>query len=186
MSTRYSMLGFKFPEELFHWPGSPFTRVFKSLTKTFAGVRLRRNVQQALIRLRILNNSGSFSVYGKDNRALCLLDLLKELARAATECGERLNVRRNFKHAKKYSTFKGANDGGQPRRKTPNEVAIHANKNSFVLSSLILSRSLAAFSNSNFFAVSRISVSILAMNASSSSWVLNSGMPSVSALASSA
>lgn len=39
----------------------------------------------------------------------------------------------------------------------------YANKNSFVLSSLIASRSLAAFSNSKRLAFSRISLSILAM-----------------------
>lgn len=37
------------------------------------------------------------------------------------------------------------------------------NKNSFVLSSFTVSRSFAAFSNSNFFAASRISVSSFAM-----------------------
>jgi hypothetical protein len=39
----------------------------------------------------------------------------------------------------------------------------HTNKNSFVLNSLILSLSFAAFSNSNRFAVSRISTSSFAI-----------------------
>jgi len=39
----------------------------------------------------------------------------------------------------------------------------YANKNSFVLNSLIVSRSLAAFSNSNLFAASRMSLSSLPM-----------------------
>ncbi len=40
---------------------------------------------------------------------------------------------------------------------------LHANKNSFVLNSLIVSLSFAAFSNSNFFAASRMSLSSLPM-----------------------
>src|SRR6202050_5857756 len=42
-------------------------------------------------------------------------------------------------------------------------VSRHAKKNSFVLNSLIVSRNFAAFSNSNFFAASRISLSSLPM-----------------------
>jgi len=45
----------------------------------------------------------------------------------------------------------------------------YANKNSFVLSSLIVSFSFAAFSNSNRLAASRMSISSLPMNVSSSS-----------------
>ena len=52
----------------------------------------------------------------------------------------------------------------------------YAKRNSFVRNSLIVSRSFAAFSNSNFFAASRISLSSLAINVSSSSWDLNSGI----------
>lgn len=59
---------------------------------------------------------------------------------------------------------------------------IYANKNSFVRSSLIRSRNLAAFSNSNFRAASRISDSILPMYASSSCCDLNSGTPSASSV----
>jgi len=42
-------------------------------------------------------------------------------------------------------------------------AAVHANKNSFVLNSLIVSLSFAAFSNSNLFAASRMSLSSFAM-----------------------
>ncbi len=49
------------------------------------------------------------------------------------------------------------------RKRISAETISHANKNSFVLNSLILSLNFAAFSNSNRFAVSRISVSIFAI-----------------------
>ena len=62
----------------------------------------------------------------------------------------------------------------------------HANKNSFVLNSLIVSLNFAAFSNSNRLAASRISLSSFAMKAFSSSCDLNSGMPSASTLVRSA
>ena len=56
----------------------------------------------------------------------------------------------------------------------------YANKNSLVLNSLIVSLSFAAFSNSNRFAASRMSLSSLMTYASNSGCDLNSGMPSAS------
>src|ERR1700678_2659667 len=55
---------------------------------------------------------------------------------------------------------------------------LQENKNSLVRSSLMLSRSLAAFSNSNFLAASRISDSNRPIYPSSSCCVLNSGIAS--------
>jgi EAL domain-containing protein (putative c-di-GMP-specific phosphodiesterase class I) len=54
----------------------------------------------------------------------------------------------------------------------------YAKKNSFVRSSFTVSRNLAAFSNSKFFAASRISLSRPAICLSSSCWFLKSAMVS--------
>ena len=48
-------------------------------------------------------------------------------------------------------------------RKNANVVGYQANKNSFVLNSLIVSLNFAAFSNSNRLAASRMSLSIFTM-----------------------
>src|SRR5579864_561892 len=90
-----------------------------------------------------------------------------------------------------YSPRKDTNQHREPAghhvsQRHPQPPRRYAKRNSFVLNSLILSRSFAAFSNSKRLAVSRISVSSLAMNASRSSWLLNSGMLSISVVAKSA
>ena len=59
-----------------------------------------------------------------------------------------------------------------------NVCVFYAIRNSFVRSPLIVSRSFAARSNSKRLAASRMSLSSFARKASSSSCVLNSGMPS--------
>ncbi len=46
---------------------------------------------------------------------------------------------------------------------TVRKIILYANKNSFVRNSLIVSRSFAAFSNSNRLAASRMSLSSLTM-----------------------
>lgn len=69
----------------------------------------------------------------------------------------------------------------QRQHNTKHPPGRYAIRNSFVRSSLIVSLSLAAFSNSNRLADSRISFSSFAMYASSSSCDLNSGIPSPSA-----
>jgi len=74
------MRSFEFPEELLGWPGSASARILKPLPDALAGVSLRRNIQQALVRLRVLNDRGSLSVHGQYNGALALLDLFEKLA----------------------------------------------------------------------------------------------------------
>ena len=69
------MLGFEFAEELFNWPGPAFSHVLKALTNALASVRLCSDIEETLIRLRVLNNSRGLTVHGQDDRALAFLDL---------------------------------------------------------------------------------------------------------------
>jgi len=81
------MRGFEFPEKLLGWPGPAFAHVLQSLPDPFLGVSLRREIEQALVRVRILNDCGSLSVHRQHNGALALFDLLQKFAGAATESG---------------------------------------------------------------------------------------------------
>jgi len=69
------MRGFEFPEELLRRPSSAFARVFEPLPDAFASVSLCRDIQQALVRPRVLNDRRSLSVHGQYNGPLALLDL---------------------------------------------------------------------------------------------------------------
>jgi hypothetical protein len=102
------MGSFEFAEELLYGPGAAFTDIFQPLSNAFASVRTRGNVQQALVRLCILNHSRRLPIHCEHDGALALFDLLEKLSRAAAEGGEGLNVEWNVKHDKEYSTFKGA------------------------------------------------------------------------------
>ena len=56
------MLGFEFFEKLFDWSSASFSSILKTLANPLTSIRLRSDVQQTLICLRILNNRGSFPI----------------------------------------------------------------------------------------------------------------------------
>jgi hypothetical protein len=109
MLTRYAMRGFEFAEELLRRPGSSLAGVFQSLTDAFSRVSLRGDIKQALVSLRILNDSRSFAVNGQHNRTFALFDLLEEFARSAAEGGERLNVGGDIEHEGSIAPLKVLN-----------------------------------------------------------------------------
>src|SRR5262245_2987568 len=69
-STRKAMVS---PEGFERFPcgiGAAFGHVFTTLADTFDDVRLRRNVQQTLIRRRILHDGGGLAIDRENYRAL--------------------------------------------------------------------------------------------------------------------
>jgi hypothetical protein len=92
------MLGFELAEKLSRRSNSCLFRILEALTDAFLRVSPGRNVKQALIGFRILHNGRSFTLHGKYNRALGLLQLFHEIAGAAPEGRQGLNVTRNVKH----------------------------------------------------------------------------------------
>jgi hypothetical protein len=92
------MPGFKFFEKLLCWPGSTFSNVLYSLPDALSRIRSRGNVQQLLVCLCVLNNSGSLPIHSEHHRAFGAFNLFEEFSRTAPESGERLNVCWYVKH----------------------------------------------------------------------------------------
>jgi len=55
------------------------------LANGFARISASGNVQQALVRLGILNDSGGFAVHRENYRALALFEVLDKIAGATAE-----------------------------------------------------------------------------------------------------
>src|SRR5713226_5091693 len=92
------MRGFKLVEKLLRGPGLSFFHVRQALTDTFLNIGAGSNVEQALIGLSILHDRRGLSLHGKHHRALALLELFHEVAGAAAESGQRLDVTRDVQH----------------------------------------------------------------------------------------
>src|SRR5467141_3397377 len=92
------MRGFKLVEKLLRGSGLSFFRVRQALTDTFRNIGASSNVEQVLIGLRILHDGRGLSFHSKHHGALALLELLYEVAGAAAECGQRLDVTRDVQH----------------------------------------------------------------------------------------
>lgn len=76
--------------------------VFEALPDSFASVRLRGDVEQALIGFGILNHGPSLAFDGEHHGALGLLELLHKITGPAAEGGERLNVFSDIEHEGPY------------------------------------------------------------------------------------
>jgi hypothetical protein len=53
--------------------------VVQGLANTFVGISARSKIQQALVRLGVLHNSGCFPLYREYNGTLTLLQLFKKV-----------------------------------------------------------------------------------------------------------
>src|SRR5258708_1493279 len=98
MLTRKAMRGFKLVEKLLRGPGLSFFCVRQALTDTFLNICAGSDVEQALIGFSILHDRGGLSLHSKHHGALALLELFHEVAGAAAEGGQRLDVTRNVQH----------------------------------------------------------------------------------------
>lgn len=86
------MLGFELLEKLFDWPGAPLPSVFQALANSLLCIRLRGDVQKALVCLRVLNDGRGLSIHSQNDWALAFLDLFEKLAGTAAESSQRLNI----------------------------------------------------------------------------------------------
>src|SRR5690349_18044409 len=96
--TRYAMPGLEIGYEFAN--RSPFSSagLFQPLPDPFFGVRAGRDVQKALLGFGILYNSGCLSLHCQDKRALALPQMLHEIARAAAEGGQRMDIFGDVEH----------------------------------------------------------------------------------------
>src|SRR5580700_8749295 len=85
-------------KDLFGGPGASMGRVVEPLSDSFFRIRAGGNVEQALVRLGILHDRRSLSLYSEHDGALAFLQLLHEVAGTAPECCQRLNVLGDVKH----------------------------------------------------------------------------------------
>jgi len=72
--------------------------VVKALSDCLVDVRAPGNVEQSLIRFRVLHYRFGFAVDGEDDRPFALFKLLGKFAGLAPEGGQRMNVFRNVQH----------------------------------------------------------------------------------------
>lgn len=72
--------------------------IFESLPDGLPHVGARRDIEQPLIRLRILNHGFRFAVYSEDHRLLGLFELPHKLSGFAPEGSQRLYVPGDVEH----------------------------------------------------------------------------------------
>lgn len=92
------MPGFKLAEELSRWASFPFFRVLQTLADAFVRVGAGGNVEKVLIGFGILHDGGCFSLHGKHHGALALFQMFHEVAGAAAEGRQRLDVFGDVEH----------------------------------------------------------------------------------------
>ena len=76
----------------------PGSGMLQPLTYAFARICLRCDVKKSLICFRVLNDCRSPAFDGENEWTLGLLELLDEIARAATEGSKGLDIRSEVKH----------------------------------------------------------------------------------------
>jgi hypothetical protein len=81
------MLGFELLEKLFDWPGAPLPSVFQALANSLSCIRLRGDVQKALVCLRVLNDGRGLPVHSKNDWTLAFFNLFEKFGGAAAEGG---------------------------------------------------------------------------------------------------
>jgi hypothetical protein len=108
--TRYAMRGFEFGEELLGVAPLTLLGLFETLANALACVGESGDIQETLVGLGVLDDGGSFALYGEHHRAFALLKLLHEIAGPAPKRGKRLNVFGYIEHGTLYylSTFLSA------------------------------------------------------------------------------
>src|SRR5579859_4513855 len=90
--TRYGMVAPEHFERFACRTDAAFLHVVQALTDAFPGVRLRGDIEQALIGFGILHDRFGFSIDGENERFFGLFEMLHELRRIAAECRHGLNV----------------------------------------------------------------------------------------------
>ena len=88
--TQYAMLCFELSKELS--TAFPALGLFEALTDAFIGIGAGSDVEEALIGLRVLYYRRSPALHRQYDGALTLPELFHEVAGAAAERGQRLNI----------------------------------------------------------------------------------------------
>src|ERR1035437_3574316 len=96
--TRYAACGFEFSKELLGVTPLSSLGLLQALADAFSSVGAGSDIEQALIGSRILHDGFSLALDREHDGPLALLELFHEIARAAAESGQRLNVFRDIKH----------------------------------------------------------------------------------------
>src|SRR6266540_1378833 len=92
------MLCFELSKELFDVTAFPALGLFEALTDAFIRIGAGRDVEEALIGLRVLHYRGSPALHRQYDGALTLPELFHEVAGAAAERGQRLNILGDVEH----------------------------------------------------------------------------------------
>ncbi|HLI81761.1 MAG TPA: hypothetical protein VKV03_17360 [Candidatus Binataceae bacterium] len=85
-------------EEFASWPGSAVGDVVGALPESLIDIGARGNVEQSLIRFRVLHYRLGFTIDGENHGPFALFKLLEKFAGLASEGGQRMNVFRNVQH----------------------------------------------------------------------------------------
>jgi hypothetical protein len=94
------MLRPKFGEELSDGPHLSVAGVFDALADSFASVGSGGNIEQALIGFSVLNDGSCLAFDGEHDRALGFFELFHEVAGAAAEGREGLDVFGDIEHGR--------------------------------------------------------------------------------------
>jgi hypothetical protein len=93
------MRGFEFGKEFLHVSTFALLGFFEALANAFASVGKGGDVEESLIRLGILHNSGGLASDREHNRPFGFLKVFQKVARPAAEGGQRLDILCDIEHS---------------------------------------------------------------------------------------
>jgi hypothetical protein len=96
--TRYGTIAPEHLQSFVRGVRATLLYILKALPDSLKSIRLRGNIQQALIGFGILHNRFRLSIDGKHQRSLGLLKLFHEFPRIAPECRHRLYIFLDVEH----------------------------------------------------------------------------------------
>ena len=90
--TRYGMRRFEFGKEFLHVSTFALLSLFEALANAFASVGEGGDVEEPLIRLDVLHNSGGLAFDRKHDRPFAFLKLFQKLLSRSMRLGEALQI----------------------------------------------------------------------------------------------
>jgi len=93
------MLCFKGFEEILRGASASIFYIGETLADSLLRAPSRGDIQQSLIGFRVLHDGSRLTLHCENDGPLAALDLLHEIAGAAAEGRERMNIFGNVKHA---------------------------------------------------------------------------------------
>src|SRR6266849_3391492 len=97
--TRYAMRGFEFRKEFLHVLILSSLSLFQALANAFASVGEGGDVEESMIRLGVLHNSGGLAFDREHDRPFALLKLFQKVPGPAAEGSQRLDILCDVEHS---------------------------------------------------------------------------------------